>query len=401
MISETTKNKTINIGRNDCVPPEMLQQSRKAKLEYFENYSVAHTVLNETFNKLWRAVLDAKPGSIVLVYGPAGVGKTTLLDYLEKRIIEYLKPDLDTDRELIPLVKVEAKNPDNGNFSWKTLYRAMLWALSEPAVDRKLDMNRGTTCRESYRVSANKETSSDKLREVVEEALRNRRPKAVLIDEAQHMAVLSSGRKLYDQQNTIKSIANQTRTTHIIFGSYDILPFRNLNAQLARRTLDVHFRRYDHTDDEDVKIFQNVLWQFQTHLPLKQTPDMVAEWRYFYERSAGCVGVVKEWLNRALSMAFDENSESLEMHHLRSSALSVSKAMVLLDEAQNGENKLEEDDGDEKELEGRLWDSSNNKKGIKIIKKNGEIKPVRSGWQSKSVGTRNPARDAVGLRNYA
>jgi hypothetical protein len=47
-----------------------------------------------------------------------------------------------------------------------------------------------------------------RLRHAVGQILRRRRPLAVLVDDAQHLAIMGSGRKLLDQINAIKSIAN-------------------------------------------------------------------------------------------------------------------------------------------------------------------------------------------------
>src|SRR5207253_2450185 len=65
----------------------------------------------------------------------------------------------------------------------------------------------------------------------VEQALRHRRPAAVLIDEAQHLAKVPSGRRLADQLDVIKSIASHTGTVHVLFGTYDLLAFRNLTHE--------------------------------------------------------------------------------------------------------------------------------------------------------------------------
>ncbi len=83
-----------------------------------------------------------------------------------------------------------------------------------------------------------------RLRLALESALIHRRPAAFFIDEAQHLAKMKSGRKLQDQLDSIKSLASLTDTVHILVGTYELLPFRNLSAQLSRRSIDIHFPRY-------------------------------------------------------------------------------------------------------------------------------------------------------------
>lgn len=369
----------------------LLSKSADERLKYFKELTIGHPFLAETFEKLWRAVKDPNPGSIVLVYGPAGVGKSTLCKHLEKKLKEEYAGLLEEDREMIPLVKVEARSPANGNFDWKHLFREILIELAEPAVEQKIDMNKWRGLWESYLLTANNSrTPTAKLQDVLEEALRHRTPKGVLIDEAHHICIVPSGRRLVIQPESIKSIANRTETTHILFGSYDLLTLRNLNGQLARRTVDLHFKRYNSSNPEELEIFINVLEQFQKHLPLEKTPDLVSCWEYIYSRSIGATGIVKDWLYAALSAALREGSRSLKMQHLENTALSVSQADRLIDEALAGEQRLrEEEETSSSRLAGKLG-------LIKIIRPDGEIREAKQKRKFSDVGMRNPKRDTIG-----
>jgi len=64
---------------------------------------------------------------------------------------------------------------------------------------------------------------------------------AVIVDEGQHLVKVSSGAKLLDQLDWIKSMTNMTGVVHVLVGTYDLLDFRNLNGQAARRGHDIHF----------------------------------------------------------------------------------------------------------------------------------------------------------------
>ena len=100
---------------------------------------------------------------------------------------------------------------------------------------------------------------------------------------------MASGRKLQDQLDCIKSLANMGDTVHVLVGTYELLAFRNLSGQLSRRSADIHFRRYRIDSETDVRAFKSVLWDFQRHLPLSQEPDLLRHWQYCYERTIGCV----------------------------------------------------------------------------------------------------------------
>ena len=52
---------------------------------------------------------------------------------------------------------------------------------------------------------------------------------------------------------------NMTGILHGLFGTYELLEFRNLSGQLSRRSIDIHFSRYHANSAEDLVDFQRVL----------------------------------------------------------------------------------------------------------------------------------------------
>jgi len=103
----------------------------------------------------------------------------------------------------------------------------------------------------------------------VEQAVHYRRPVAVMIDEAQHLGKIPSGRRLLDQLDVIKSIANQKKTAQVLFGTYDLLAFRNLNGHLSRRSIYVHLARYRAEDSEDRQTFSMLFDPSRRSFPLR------------------------------------------------------------------------------------------------------------------------------------
>src|SRR5437588_2441255 len=86
------------------------------------------------------------------------------------------------------------------------------------------------------------------MRDVYEEELRRLRLRAVLLDEAQHLITSGDGKQPKDQLNWIKSMAIETGVLHVLIGTYDLLPFCNLDGQMARRGSEFHFALY-HIED--------------------------------------------------------------------------------------------------------------------------------------------------------
>ncbi len=231
----------------------------------------------------------------------------------------------------------------------------------------------------------------------VEQTLRFRRPLAVLLDEAQHLASVGSGRRLSDQLDVIKSIANCTGTAHVLLGTYSLLAFRNLSAQLSRRRVDIHFPRYRSDNPEDLKTFKTVLHSFELHLPLSEPPDLVSEWEYLYERSIGCVGVLKEWLVRALTGVLRKNANRLALRDLEAHALSVAQCDKMLAEALEGEMRLVESSGERALLRNRLGLSVHEARHEDATADQGvhEAETPLPRKQRRTPGQRRPIRDAV------
>ena len=288
-----------------------LGQSRRKRLQEFRECTLAHPQLVEAKDQLMAAIQESPPNSLVMVFGPTGVGKTTLLAKIEQTLTQSLLATLQTDRGRIPVVSVEAVAPESGNFNWRDQFKRTLLRMEEPLVGSKLPQLISRNGGDELYARLNARTPGAEYRYAVEQALRYRRPLAVLIDEAQHLVKLTSGRKLLDQLDVIKSIANLTGTVHVLFGTYDLLAFHNLNGQLSRRSVEIHFRRYRADQEDDRRGFVNTVHSFARRLPFPEPPDLATNWEYLYERSIGCVGVLKDWLVRGLAHALKQGKTSL------------------------------------------------------------------------------------------
>lgn len=370
---------------------QLLAEPWRARLAYFQRYTVAHPKLIDAKERLVAALQNSEPNSLIFVFGPTGVGKTTLRLKTEQILTEDLYEELQQDRGCLAVVSVEAVAPASGSFSWRDHFKRLLEKMDEPLIDNKQDLQTNPV---SLRSRFGTKSTLDDYRYALEQALRFRRPAAVMIDEAQHLAKIASGRRLLDQLDVIKSMANKAQTAHVLYGTYDLLSFRNLNGQLSRRSIDIHFPRYRAESAEYRKAFISVLRSFAQQMPLAEPPDLVNNWEFLYERTIGCVGLLKQWLARALSAALRKGRDKMTRADLEGQALGISQIDKILAEVTEGESRLTDSAEAATQLRRRLGLMCHS--GNPGPSHEAPVQPAQVRRPSHRPGQRTPVRDIVG-----
>jgi Cdc6-like AAA superfamily ATPase len=208
------------------------------KLDDFKEYAVSHSQLAKVDRELMRAIREPAGFAHVLIYGPSGVGKTTMIRQITRRLNEMLSPQGTTKSVVraqdtlppLPLLLLETRPPDGGAFNRADYYRTALKLLGEPFYERRMlvniDSEQVWEKKGRGRTKAAQFNDSPELRHALEDALSRRGVQAVILDEAQHLMKLGSGSsagKLLDQLDWIKSMTNVTGVVHILIGTYELL----------------------------------------------------------------------------------------------------------------------------------------------------------------------------------
>ncbi|GLV63320.1 ATP-binding protein [Bacillus mycoides] len=370
------------MGEQYLFPMELLNQSINERVIYFQNLTINHKIMQDTMDALLENIFKPAGASIIMVFGPSGVGKTTLKRLVEMKIIEKLMPQLEEDRGMIPVAGIELVSPDLGNFNWKDYYKRALQALKEPLIEHKISFEKMINDEmKKVRISNMNPRTAPEFRESLEKAFNYRKPLAFIVDEAQHFAKMTSGKRIQDQLDSIKSIANITGITHVLIGTYDLINFANLSGQLSRRTVDINFSRYT-LEKEDIAHFQRIIYSLQRKLPLADQTNLLEHWEFIYERTVGCVGILKNWLERCLYGVLSEGKECIGITDLEKYALSINKVDKIVSEVLLGESLLMEDEEKRKKIHYML--------GLNI-----QTEKVQN-RVTKKVGQRKPKRDLVG-----
>ncbi|MBV9279857.1 MAG: ATP-binding protein [Chloroflexi bacterium] len=375
-------------------PSGLLRRSKRARLDYFAAYTIGHAIIVEALDAVLHAITQPIDTwtPVILVIGPAGVGKTTLIRAVERELARRLRQEIAANPGRLPFVSIVSDVPESGSFNWKDFCLLGLEAMNEPLIVQKVYLPPPKADLPSV---LNPRTPANALRRALVSALIHRTPAAFLIDEAQQLAMIAGSRKLQHQMDYLKRLADATRVPPVLVGNYGLCLLRNQSAQLGRRTREIHVRRYDANRPQDAIDFQDIVLSFQYHLPLAERPDLIADWEYLYLRSVGCIGLLKQWLLDALDRAVEAGAPTITRADLERTAPPPSKSKKVLEEALDGEAKLAELDPEtdprtaEAELRSLL--------GLAPLPPPPSVAPrSHANAQGRRPGERKPVRDPVG-----
>ncbi len=411
-----------------AISPRHLEASTAARLKQFKESAILHPQLAQVDTQLTRAIEEPAGFAYVLLYGPSGVGKTTVLRQIERRYKEMVAssaPSLFASLShlgqlpSVPLLAMETRPPDGVAFNRADYYRTALKQLGEHTYERRtmVDIDAENTWEQKKgrggagRGKAAIFNDAPELRHAYEEAIRRRGVQAILLDEAQHLLKLSSGVRLIDQLDWLKSMTNVTGVVHVLIGTYELLALRHLNGQAARRGLEIHFPRYQFQHEPDQRTFQGVLLTLLQQVPLEIDREaLLQQWPYFYERSIGCVGVLKDWLVRAVAATLADGQSVLTLARLQEYALPEAQCESMAMEAASGEQELHYTASRREHLWNLLGMSAATEKKLDAKAETSthatgtaaeteEAPPPKK--TTRGVGERSPGRDPVGPAEQA
>jgi energy-coupling factor transporter ATP-binding protein EcfA2 len=321
------------------LPPE-----RQVLLDQFKAYAVWHPRLVQVQTQVLDTIWEPADVAFVVVCGPSGVGKSKLAEVLTRRLNTPKSGSngQGTRRALL----INTRPPDGALFHRTDFYQQGLTRLGKTTIDRHItvDVTTAEHLIEKKRPRGRPTAYPDnpEVRDAYEEELRRQALRTVILDEAQHLIQSGDGKQPKDQLNWIKSMATETGVLHILIGTYDLLPFCNLDGQMARRGSEFHFARYHIENETDCQAFRNAFSSLLKQIPLSVEHDgLLQRWWYFFEGSLGCIGILKQWLVRALYRALREGSPILSRAHLEKSMLPDAKWERMRADARSGEAEFE------------------------------------------------------------
>jgi hypothetical protein len=346
-------------------PQRLLAAPPVERYEYFANWRVVHPKLIQAKDEVLQAIRYAGDSRVIHLFGCTGVGKTTLRLWVEKILLEEAWELMEREPDAIPIASVVTPPPDQGPFNWRDVYVQTMHALGEP---KSLIAQKGRHCSSAEaqarlqfipegKLAVAPILPRQELRLAMTGCLHMRQVKVLFYDDAQHFQTVTKAQRLQDQMDNLKWTADVTGTKIVLVGTYDLLNLIDLSGQLARRSASIHFARYHASEKEEFKQFTSVVYAFQRHLPFAEESGLVDRCEYLYERCLGCVGLLKDWLVRALAQALEYDEKRLTEERLEA-CTDVRKLVAVAKEAVVGERRVYAVDGLYAELQGLLKSAS-------------------------------------------
>jgi energy-coupling factor transporter ATP-binding protein EcfA2 len=371
------------------VPTQTLDSAAKEHVKQFLTCVIDHPHLDRSFNQAMSAINSACGPKVVIVTGPTGAGKSTLARKIYSALSLQYSELKKKDPGIVSVAGFNAIPPNGSSFNWKDFYVRLLERHGDVLTKRKMLLPRQYELFEGMSAPLPFERSTtEALRRATEKCLKNRKTRVLIIDEAHHILMVNDPRRLEFQFEALKSLTIESEVVIVLVGTYRLLAIRNQSGQLVRRSEIVHFPRYNLTQTEDGKSFVEALRQFQEKLPLPVTPRLTPQARYFFVKSGGSIGILKDWLSRCLEHAILRGKNTFDATFAEEFALSNKSLITILDEAIEGEIDLEDANVNAvKELLYRVASASDRL----------PAKSKPESQQRKKVGQRLPVRDKTGV----
>lgn len=324
----------------------------RGAVERFERVTVKHKLQEEALQAVL-FMLELSPNtSIINLIGPTGVGKSVLQRRVFNAVVDEHRVAMERDKDFAPIIHTSAMAAGYRLFDWRVLYATALAELGDVFAAGRC--NRGGYARYDSdptpfkRAGESKTAASLRMRLEAEFGLR--RTRVWVIDEAQHMIFGRAG-KPGDQFDVLKSIADRTGVKLLLAGPHQMEPALGTSGQLARRSSTVSFGRYQSADPRHMKTFASVADTLLRAMNLSGYPSVRESLTLLYAGSAGCVGILKDWLARAYGSALrqqvDERAPVLTLDDLRRTRLSLKAMETIIADIRSAEEGAQDDAGDD------------------------------------------------------
>ena len=233
----------------------------------------------------------------------------------------------------VPVVAMDCPSSRERGYDFnRAHWIALLRAMGDEFVERHFSPEAAGKRRRAGtdRPAVNRRSSGSDLRDAAQSYLMTRRTRVLLLDEAHHMTRVRGSRLVEEHLEEIKDFGTRTGIKQVLLGTEQLRDLLRGNAQLARRTREIFYYPYAYKSP-DLQSFNQILGQLCMSLPLRNLDldSVECHFDYLFERSAGCVGLLKLWLLEALNRVLRAGRERLLFGDLQATAMDENRLEVI------------------------------------------------------------------------
>lgn len=285
----------------------------KERSDEFYNAKVDHPRFTKVLEDALFYLTKAPGTRIVSIVGPSGVGKSRVVSQISDRVLELNRERMEVDPDFVPFVYTEANAYGHAQFSYKYLYEATLTALGDPFARFPSTHRAGKVAEEHRPFGRRKLETEYVLRDRMQKELLRRGTLIWGIDEAQHTLQAKAGPTKH-QLDVLKSIAQSGKAKLLTIGPPELMDKMLCSGQLARRSVTICFTRYRFGDKQDLASFAATADKLFKLMRFVSTPRAREHLDMLYAGSLGCIGILKEWFQRAMDHAMARYSNLDDVH---------------------------------------------------------------------------------------
>lgn len=334
----------------------------------FRELVIFHDKFRQACDDLLARIVALPPGSLIYLVGPTGVGKTALLYTLMNRFSLHVSSAIDggTDTGSVPSsggmrsppIYIEAPSPQRHVFEWRDFDIRLLKKLHEPGIWLKTDLDEELQrLRDGRaRLSNSRRVPSDWiLFQCIEDALKARKPPFLCIDEAHNLLkMVTTAATFEDQMDVVKSMANLSKVTNLLSGTYKLKDLIYEGDETTRRSRVVHFGRYLNSG-QDIESLQDYIAALTDSSPIKLDFDPLEHLKYFYTNIVGCGGILKDWFCSANCVAMLDERDRVRLADFQATALERKQLVKLIKEISAFERQFESSPDQEEHVLDEFW----------------------------------------------
>lgn len=380
---------------------QVLEMPVEEKIKYFDRKIIAHPHLEWSHNLALEHIENADRGEIVTIVGPSGVGTTQIgrKIWTDARCKGNDQEGFEPSPYIAAIGLEAPSNSDRVDSNYiNSFLIAMLARLGDMLCDRKIYVPPSEfMLANAISMPDPKRRDTCTLLRAVASMLQLRKTRIILISQAERLFPMADPKGSTRIRQMLLDLSAQTEARIVLIGSYQML-LGDSQTNWKRRQNMVHFRRYDHKNEDEYEYFVQVLLDLLGHIPSERMLSHLNESdaHNVYMQCIGCTGTLKRTLSSALNSSL-RNNQQLTLDHILNSAPSNAVMLQIAKEARAGEEMLLDVPLSEVEnaLEVGLL-SSAEKAGSTQASQSRKPGSSSGSWRGARIGERKPNRDSAG-----